>query len=387
MPTRRRFVAHASAILSTPVLALAAKKSSAKECWVYIGCYTNTKKSTGIQLFRFDAATGKLTSAGIAGEVVNPSFVDFHPSGKYLYSVSEVANIDGQKSGAVTSFSIDRATGRLTTLNRSSSKGAGPCHIRVDATGKMLVVANYSSGSTACMPIKADGTLGEAVSFFQFTGSGPNQKRQREPHAHSATFSPDNRFAIVADLGTDKLMVFRVDPAKASMTPNDPPSFSTPPGAGPRHFAFHPKGKFAYAINELASTVTAASYDKARGAFTHIETVSTLPPDYKGDTTTAEIKIHPNGKFLYGSNRGHDSIAVFSIAANGKLKLIGHTSTQGKVPRNFSLDPSGKWLIAANQNTDNLVVFAVDPRTGRLSPTGQNLPAGAPVCVKFLPIQ
>jgi 6-phosphogluconolactonase len=387
MPTRRQLFAQASSLLSTPFLASAAKKSSGNAYWVYIGCYTNNKKSTGIQLFQFDAAGGKLTSQGIAGEVSNPSFVDFHPTGKYLYAVSEIANLDGQKTGAVSAFSIDRATGKLTTLNRMPSRGAGPCHVRVDATGRMLVVANYSAGSTASLPIKPDGSLGEAVSHFQFTGSGADPRRQREPHAHSATFSPDNRFVVVADLGTDKLMVFRADPAKASMTPNDPPFFSTPPASGPRHFAFHPKGKYAYVINELASTVTAMSYDKARGAFQQLETVSTLPPDYKGDTTTAEVKIHPNGKFLYGSNRGHDSIAVFSIASTGKLKLLGHTSTEGKVPRNFSLDPAGKWLIAANQNTDNLVVFRVDPSTGKLSPTGQNLPAGAPVCVKFLPFK
>jgi 6-phosphogluconolactonase len=373
-------------LLSSPFLA-SAKKPTAKDYWVYIGCYTNNKKSTGIQLFRFDAAGGKLTSQGIAGEVANPSFLDFHPSGKYLYAVSEISNLDGQKTGAVTAFSIDRPTGKLTTINRMPSRGAGPCHVRVDATGRMLIVANYGAGSTASLPIKSDGSLGEAVSFYQFTGSGANPRRQREPHAHSSTFSPDNRFAIVADLGTDKLMVYKVDPARATMTPNDPPFFSTPPGSGPRHFTFHPKGKHAYVINELASTVTAMSYDKARGVFREIETVSTLPPDYKGDTTTAEVKVHPNGRFLYGSNRGHDSISVFSIASNGKLKLLGNTSTEGKVPRNFALDPAGNWLIAANQNTDNLVVFRVDPRTGKLSPTGQNLPSGAPVCVKFFPVK
>lgn len=386
MSTRRRFLAQATTLITPPVLALAAKKSVAKEYWVYIGCYTNTKKSTGIQLFRFDAQSGKLTPAGIAGEVVNPSFVDLHPSGKYLYSVSEISTMDGQRTGAVTAFSVDGKNGKLTPLNRMPSRGAGPCFVRVDQTGKMVMVANYGSGSAASLPIKTDGSLGEAASFHQFTGSGPNKKRQEAPHAHSATFSPDNRFGIVADLGTDRLMVFRVDPAKATLTPNDPPSFSTPPGSGPRHFAFHPKGKYAYAINEMASTVTAMTYDKTRGTFHEIETVSTLPPDFKGDTTTAEIKIHPSGKFLYGSNRGHDSISVFTIAGNGKLKLIDHTSTQGRVPRNFSLDPAGKWLIAANQSTDNLVVFRVDGKSGKLSPTGQNLPAGAPVCVKFLPV-
>jgi 6-phosphogluconolactonase len=347
--------------------------------FVYIGSYTNGGKSKGIQLFKFDSGTGQLTPAGLAAEAVNPSYVNFHPNGKYLYAVSEAG-----RAGAVSAFSIDRATGKLTLLNTQPSKGNGPCFVRVDATGKTLLVANYGSGSVAALPIKDDGSLGEAVGFDQHVGKGANPKRQEGPHAHSANFSPDNRFAIVADLGLDKLFVYKLDPAKAMITPNDPPAFNTPPGSGPRHFAFHPNGKYAYVINEIASTVTAMSYDKAKGTFQELATVTTLPADFKGATTTAEVVVHPSGKFLYGSNRGHDSIAEFAIGKDGRLKLVGHTSTQGKVPRNFNIDPTGKWLIAANQNTDNLVVFRIDGKTGKLTPTGQNVPSGAPVCVKFL---
>jgi 6-phosphogluconolactonase len=234
--------------------------------------------------------------------------------------------------------------------------------------------------------VKEDGSLGEAAGFQQHSGSGPNPKRQEGPHAHSADYSPDNRFAMVADLGMDKLMVYRIDPARASITPNDPPSVSVPPGSGPRHLAFHPNGRYAYIINEMGSTVTAMSYDTGRGAFHVMQTTGALPAGFHGESTTAEVQVHPNGRFLYGSNRGHDSIAVFSIASDGRLKLLENTPTGGRTPRNFSLDPSGRWLIAANQNSDNLVLFRVDPATGKRAPTGQSVAAGAPVCVKFLAV-
>jgi len=373
-------------VLFTAVCAWAAPKTAKGKYFVYIGSYTNGGKSRGIQLFRFDAATGKLEAAGLAAETPNPSFVNFHPNGNFLYAVSEMPARGGGKGGAVSAFSIDHATGKLTLLNTESSNGAGPCFVRADATGKVVLVANYGSGSVAALPIKPDGSLGAPAGFDQHSGSSVNKGRQEGPHAHSANFSPDNRFAIVADLGLDKLFVYRLDPEKAGITLNDPPFFSTAPGAGPRHFAFHPNGKFGYVINEMGQTVTAMSWDAQRGAFTELQTVSTVPADYKQPgNTCAEVVVHPSGKFLYGSNRGHDSIAVFTIDKSGRLTLKGNTPTQGKVPRNFALDPSGRWMIVANQNTDNLVVFAVDQKTGGLTPTGQNLPAGAPVCVRFLP--
>lgn len=368
------------------VAAFAASKPVAKEYFVYIGSYTNTGKSQGIQLFRFDAQSGKLTPAGLAVATPNPSFVNFHPNGKFLYAVSEMPAQGGAPGGAVSAFSVDRSNGKLTLINTVSSKGSGPCFVRVDATGKVAMVANYGSGSAAALGIKDDGSLAESVSFVQHEGSSVNKQRQSGPHAHSANFSPDNRFVFVADLGLDKLMIYKLDPAKATITANDPPFFSVKPGSGPRHFAFHPNGKWAYVINEMGQTVTAMSYDAKRGAFAELQTVSTIPHEVPGNST-AEVVVHPSGKFLYGSNRGDDSIAVFSIDGTGRLKLLANVPSGGKVPRNFAIDPSGKWLIAAHQNSDNLTVFAIDTKTGSLKSTGQDVSAGAPVCVRFLPIQ
>jgi 3-carboxymuconate cyclase len=304
-----------------------------------------------------------------------------------LYAVSEVSGTDGKKGGSVSSFSIDPKTAKLTFLNQVPSMGAGPCYVRVDKTGKTVGVANYGSGSIATLPIKADGSLREAVSAIQHSGQVADLKRQQGPHAHSINFSPDNRFAIVADLGLDKLFVYHLNAATSALSPNDPPFTKLSPVSGPRHFAFHPKGKFAYAINEINRTVTALQWDAKRGVLKELQSISTVPADAPKEGSTAEVQVHPNGKFLYGSNRGHDSIAVFSIdPRKGTLTPIEHVSTQGKVPRNFGIDPTGNFLIAANQNSDSLVVFRIDPKTGRLTPTGQKLEVGNPVCVKFLPV-
>ncbi|MCL5744972.1 MAG: lactonase family protein [Acidobacteria bacterium] len=335
-----------------------------------------------------DTTTGRLTALGLAAETVNPSFVAIHPNRKYLYAVSEIANYNGAKSGAVGAFQIDAKTGRLAPLNKMPSRGAGPCFVAVDRTGKDVLVTNYGSGSVAVLPIQPNGSVGEATAFIQHTGSSVNPKRQSGPHAHSVNMSPDNRFAIAADLGLDKLMVYRFNPAKGSLEANDPPFATVPPGSGPRHFAFHPNGKFAYAINELASTVTAFSWDAAHGALKQLQNISTLPKDFTGASTCAEVQVHPNGRFLYGSNRGHDSIAVFEInPKTGALTWIENVSTQGKTPRNFGIDPTGAFLLAANQDTDNITVFRIDPGNGRLKPTGQTLGVGRPVCVKFMAVK
>jgi 6-phosphogluconolactonase len=287
----------------------------------------------------------------------------------------------------VKAFAVDPSTGMLRALNEVSSGGNGPCFVAVDKSGKSVLVANYGGGSVSAYPIKPDGGLGEAGAFVQHTGSSVNANRQSSPHAHSINVSPDNRFAVVADLGLDKLLIYRLDPAKASLAAHDPPSASVNPGAGPRHFAFHPGGKYAYVINEIQSSVTGFAYDGTRGALKEIQTVSTLPEGHEGRNSTAEVQVHPSGKFLYGSNRGHDSIAVFSIdAASGMLKPVEHIPTQGKTPRNFGIDPTGSWLFAANQNTGNVVVFRIDGSTGRLTPTGQSLPVDSPVCVKFVAV-
>jgi 6-phosphogluconolactonase len=276
----------------------------------------------------------------------------------------------------------------LTFLNRVSSGGAGPCHLVVDKTGKNVLVVNYGSGSTAVLPLEADGRLKEASSFVQHQGSSIDKKRQQGPHAHSVNLSADNRFAMVADLGLDQVLVYRFDAAKGSITPNEPPFAAVKPGSGPRHFAFHPGGKFAYVINEMASTVTAFTYDAARGVLKETQTITTLPADFSGVNHTAEVQVHPSGKFVYGSNRGHNSIAVFTVdVKKGTLTSVEQVSTQGKTPRNFGIDPTGRWLLAANQDTDNVVVFRIDAKTGRLTPTGQVLEVGAPVCVKFVALK
>ena len=359
-----------------------ASAQSKSQYLVYVGTYSR-EPGKGIYSFRFDAATGKASEPELAAEIENPSFLAIHPSHKYLYAVGELS-----KGGAVTAFSIDARTGQLTLLNTVSSKGAGPCHVSVDPTGHCVLIANYGSGSITAFPILPDGKLGEASTFIQHSGSGPNLKRQAGPHAHSVTLSPDNRYAIAADLGLDRLMIYRFNPATGKLAPNEPAYVATAPGAGPRHFAFHPNGRFAYVINELNSTVTGFSYDRGKGILREIESYRTLPKDFSAANFPADLHIDPRGKFLYGSNRGHDSIAVFSInASNGKLSPVEFVSTQGKAPRNFNIDPTGSFLLAANQNSNNIVLFRIDPRTGRMSPTAVELKVGSPVCIKFLPLK
>jgi 6-phosphogluconolactonase len=344
---------------------------------VYVGTYTR-ETSKGIYAFRFDAASGKLETLGLVAEIENPSFVAVHPNQRFLYAVGET---DG---GSVTSYSIDRQSGKLTALNTVSAKGGGPCHVNLDSTGSSLAIANYGTGSVTMYPVQSDGRLGEASAFDQHEGSSVNPRRQQGPHAHSVDFSPDNRFLMSSDLGLDQVLIYRFDPKSSSITANDPPFARVKPGAGPRHFAFHPSARFAYVINEIASTVTAFSYDAARGALTELQTLSTLPQGYDGRNSTAEIEMHPSGKFVYGSNRGHHSIAVFAIdQQKGTLTLVENVSTQGETPRNFAIDPSGKFLFAANQQTDNIVLFRIDGETGKLAPTGASVEVDAPVCIRF----
>jgi 6-phosphogluconolactonase len=351
---------------------------------VYIGTYTRGN-SKGIYAYRMDSATGKLTSLDLAAESTSPSFLAIHPNQRFLYAANEIENFEGQKGGAVSAYSIDPASGKLTLLNRVSSRGGGPCHLVVDKTGKDVLVANYGGGSVAVLPLAEDGRLREASAFIQHSGSSVNPARQKGPHAHSINVSPDNRFAVAADLGLDELLVYRFDPAKGALTANDPPFTKVNPGAGPRHFAFHPGGRFAYVINEMQSTVTALAYDAAHGILKDSQTISTLPKDFQGENSTAEVQVEPKGLFLYGSNRGHDSIAIFAInAKDGKLSPVGQVSTQGKTPRNFGIDPTGSYLLAANQDSHSIVVFRIDPKSGRLTPTGQVLDVGSPVCVKFV---
>ncbi len=354
----------------------------------YVGTYTEEgSKSKGIYAYRFDADTGQITPLGLAAETTNPSFVALHPNGRFLYAVNEVGNYKGPNSGGVSAFSIDRASGKLTFLNEMPSRGADPCYITVDKTGKYVLVANYTGGSLAVFPVLADGKLGEASAFLQHTGHGTNPTRQEGPHAHSIDLSPDNRFAMVDDLGLDELFVYKFDSAKGSLTPNDPPFAKLDAGAGPRHFVLRPDGKFAYVISEMGHTVTVFSNDAASGRLQLLQTVTTLPKDFKGRNDDAEIRVHPSGKFLYASNRGDDSIAIYTIdKSKGTLAQVASIHTGGKEPRNFEIDPTGTLLFAANQKSDNIVVFRIDAKTGGLTATGQALDVGSPVCVKFLRI-
>jgi 6-phosphogluconolactonase len=367
--------------LASAPFARAARKSA--KYFVYVGTYTGPQ-GKGIYSYRYDSSSGDLEPMGLAAEVINPSWVTIHPNRKNLYAVTELGN-NGKENGAVTAFAIDRQTGALTKLNTVSSVGGGPCHLVVDKTGSTLLVANYGAGSVAAIPVAADGHLGEPPVLIQHKGSSVDPRRQGGPHAHGVFLSADNRFLFVPDLGLDEVMQYRLDPAKSSISPNDPPFAKVPPGSGPRHFAFHPKGRYAYTVNEMKSSVTAFSYDPARGALTEMQTISTLPKDFTGVDNSAEIEVDAKGRFLYASNRGHDSIAVFAIAKNGRLAPVEIVPTQGKAPRSFRIDPTGTYLFAANQDTGSIVQFRIDPKTGRLTATGKKVELFKPVCIQFLP--
>jgi 6-phosphogluconolactonase len=355
---------------------------------MYIGTYTEEGSTgKGIYAYRFDPHSGVVATIGLAARTINPSFLAAHPNHRFLYAVNEVRTYEGQKSGAVSAFAIDRATGKLTLLNEVASKGADPCYITLDKTGKYVLVANYTGGSISVFPVLEDGRLGEATAFVQHSGHGTNPQRQEGPHAHSIDLSPDNRFAIVDDLGLDETLVYRFDSAKGTLAPG--PAFAkADPGAGPRHFAFHPGGRFAYVISEMHNTVTVFDYDATNGVLHPLQTISILPQGFAGENTASEIQVHPSGKFLYASNRGHDSIAVFAIDPNkGTLTLVEYASTKGRSPRNFEIAPGGKLLFAANEKSDNVVVFGINQQTGGLTPTGKVLDVGQPVCVKFVPVE
>ncbi len=369
------------------VLLSLAADASAQTHRVYLGNYTRAPEG-GIYSAAFDAQTGKLGAATLAGPAVNASFLAIHPSRKYLFAVGEISDFDGKKTGGVSAYSIDAPSGQLTLLNSQSSAGAGPCHIVLDKAGTTAFVANYGGGSVASLPIGGDGRLAPAASAIQHVGSSVNPQRQKEPHAHSINLDPANAFVFAADLGLDKVLVYRFDAARHTLTPNTPDGASVPPGSGPRHFAFHPTGKYAYVINELGNTVTAFSYDASVGKLSEIQTITTLPTDFQGTSHTAEVVVHPSGKFLYGSNRGHDTLANYMIDQNtGRLTAAGFTPIGGKTPRNFAVDPTGKWVLIGCQSTNNVTVFSVNQETGALTPTGQSIDAPSPVCVRFLELK
>jgi 6-phosphogluconolactonase len=364
-------------------------KEQGKNYLLFVGTYTNTNAaSKGIYAYRYNAGTSQLTSLGVAAETPNPSYLAADPTHRFLYAVNELQDFKGEKSGAVTAFAIDRKTGMLAKLNEVASRGQDPCYISLDKTGKYILVANYTSGNISAFPMQKDGSLGEASAFVQHHGTGPNKERQEGPHAHFIQTTADNRFAAVSDLGLDKILIYRFDAANGSLTPNDPPAADLPPGEGPRHVDFAPNNKFAYSVNELKSTVTAFTFDAAHGVLKPFQTISTLPKDFSGQNDTAEIHVHPNGKFLYASNRGHDSIAQFSInPKTGELTLVRNFPIGGRTPRDFDLDPAGTHLLVAGQDSNSIVVFSIDPATGGLQQTGLTVSVPAPVGLTFVPVE
>jgi 6-phosphogluconolactonase len=356
---------------------------------VYVGTYTTyggpaRGKAEGIYVYRMDPSSGALALVHTMPGVANPSFLALDPHRRYLYAVNEELEAGGQPGGAVSAFAIDQTTGALTYLNRQPSHGTDPCHLSVDQAGTFVFVANYTSGSIAVLPIGTEGQLGPATDVHQHVGSSVNPRRQEGPHAHSINLDRANRYALVCDLGLDKVLVYRLDLDKGKLIPNEPAWTSVAPGAGPRHLDFHPSRAYVYVINEIGSTLTAFAYDETRGTLQEIHTLSTLPEGFTGTSHTADVHVHPSGKFVYGSNRGHDSIAIFAVdEATGRLTALGHESTRGHVPRNFGIDPTGTFLLAANQSTDTIVTFRIDQMTGKLTPTGHVAQVPTPVCLKF----
>jgi 6-phosphogluconolactonase len=328
--------------------------------------------------------SGELKHVATTKGVKDPSFLALDPGRRCLYAVNEVEEFAGKKSGALSAFAVDQRTGELRLLNQQPTLGGAPCYVVVDATDRFVLVANYAGGNVAVLPVRTDGSLGEATDLKQDVGSSMNTQRQEGPHAHCVVLDPANRFAYACDLGTDKIMIFRFDPRRGKLTPNTISSVKVKPGAGPRHLTFHPGGRYAYVINELHATVTAFAHDQIRGNLKEIQTVPTLPVDFKGENTSADIHVSPDGGFLYCSNRGHDSIAAFKIdPRNGMLTFIAHELTGGKTPRNFAIDPTGAFVLVANQHSDNIVTFRRERETGRLSRTGHVAEVPSPVCLKF----
>jgi 6-phosphogluconolactonase len=362
-------------------IALAAALTlNAQDYTVYVGTYTAPNASKGIYKFGFNSKTGEATAVDLAAETESPSYLAIHQNGRFLYAVNETGTFGGKKQGAVTAFTINSSTHQLTTLNQQPSLGADPCHINIDHEGKNVLIANYTGGSIAVYPIDGDGGLKTNSTFIQHTGSSVNKSRQGEPHAHSIDLDKSGKHALVCDLGQDKVFIYNFNSSIGKLTQGGFGSLK--PGSGPRHTAMSSDGKFLYVINEISSTLTSFTYDGNK-TLTEIETASTLPQPTPGNST-AEVAIHPNGKFVYGSNRGHNSIAVFSTDANGHIKLIQNAGVEGKTPRNFAIDPTGNFLIAANQDSNNITFFKIDPATGKLTYTGKSLQAFKPVCLRFV---
>jgi len=352
----------------------------------YIGTYTKLvgNVSKGIYMADLCPESGEISSLRLVAEIENPSFLALHPHRPLLYSVSELGQGDDGPLGSVSAFDIDLKSGSLALINTQRVNGTAPCHLVVDATGRHLLSASYGSGTVCTMPITESGGLAAMTTHVQHEGSSVNPSRQEAAHAHSINLDAANRFALVCDLGADKTYVYRFDSDSGTLTANSPDGISSAPGAGPRHLAYHPGGRFAYVINELDGTMNAYGYAPEAGRLTEIQTLSTLPEGWEGETSCADVHVDAAGRFLYGSNRGHDSVVIYEIdASTGRLTLVGHESTGGKTPRNFAIDPTGEFLLAANQDSDSLVVFKRDPAAGTLVATGSVCDVPAPICIQF----
>ncbi|GIW92934.1 MAG: 6-phosphogluconolactonase [Pirellulaceae bacterium] len=351
--------------------------------WAIIGTYTEESKP-GVFVFRFDPESGQLESASAARGVRNPSFLAVHPTQPWVYAVSEIGDFQGRRTGAVAAFEWQAATETLRLLGQEPSGGDGPCHISVDPQGRAVLVAHYAGGSVSCLPILAGGRLGPVSSLVQHTGSSVHP-RQTAPHAHSIYVAPGGRFVVAADLGTDRVLIYAWDAQNARLVEHQPRFVAIQPGSGPRHLAFHPNGRTCYVINELSNTITVLGFDATQGRFETVQTISTLPENYQEASYTAEVVVHPSGKWVFGSNRGHDSLAIFRVdEATGRLSAAGHCLTGGKTPRNFALDPTGNFVVVANQNSDNVNVFRFDATSGRLEPVGVTVSVPKPVCIRWL---
>jgi 6-phosphogluconolactonase len=362
-------------------------KKTSKEMLLYVGTYT-TSGSEGIYIFTLNTITGQLNKIHTIKDVVEPSFLAIGKSRKYLYAVNETETYEGKQSGAVSAFAIDQKTGSLEFLNKQPSMGGAPCHISTSDNEKFVLVANYFGGNVTVFPTEDSGKLGEPVEVIQHSGSGPDKERQSSPHPHSIILSKDNQFAFVADLGADKVFIYQFDDRTGKLKPNPSQNYyQTKAGAGPRHFKFHPNGKLAFLINELNSTITSFAFDKRKGTLKEMQTVLTLPVSFSGANSCADIHIAPNGKFLYGSNRGHDSLVIYAVEQRtGEMKYVGHVSTEGKKPRTFAISPDGKTLIAANQSSDSIIVFSFNEKTGMLKQTKNSAKVSMPVCLKLIPL-
>ncbi len=376
------------ALLLPPLIAASAAPS---EFFVYFGTYTNAKTaSKGIYRSRLDVATGQLSPAELAIAAKDPAFLAVHPKGDFIYAIDESSDPQRTPAAGLTAYALDPKTGALQLLNQQTSGDNGPCYLAMDHEGQSLLVANYGGGSASIVALQRDGRLGAVGAINKHQGSSVNPARQAAPHAHAIVVSPDNHYAFVPDLGIDQIVTYRLDAAHAKFVPLAAANPKLPPGSGPRHLAFHPNGHFAYVISELLCTMTAFRYAAPTGTLTSIQTISTLPPGEsipKG-TSTAEVQVHPNGRFLYGSNRGHDTIVVYAIdEKTGQLAYVENQSTRGQTPRHFALDPTGTWLLAENQDSGNVSVFRIDQKSGRLTPTGPLVDVPAPVCAVFVPVR